>query len=211
MTAVALAGVACSSDSSPDANDIELTSNATSYTWIPGVPPPPLTVTLHNGSGDFLQVIVCSREGTPTAPIQYQQQQGDGSWADISFGTFVCNFPRTLVQIESGATWTLPPEGQAFPLTRGPIASCSSPRIRPSDFQSFQTASPSTATTKARPRENGGDHSIAPAALLLTSFYVVTPSPTSALPSASGACREAGCQPGRSARQPTPPAASRRR
>jgi len=119
MTAVALAGVACSSDSSPDANDIELTSNATSYTWIPGVPPPPLTVTLHNGSGDFLQVIVCSREGTPTAPIQYQQQQGDGSWADISFGTFVCNFPRILVQIESGATWTLPPEGQAFPPDSG--------------------------------------------------------------------------------------------
>ena len=119
MSAAALVSLACSSDSSPEATDLELASNATSYAWIPGVPPPPLTLTLHNGSGDFLQVVVCSHEGTPTAPIQYQQQQDDGSWADIPFGTIVCNFPRTLVQIESGATWTLPPEGQAFPADPG--------------------------------------------------------------------------------------------
>lgn len=64
-------------------------------------------------------MLVCSHEGTPTAPIQYQQQQGDGSWANISFGTIVCNFPRNLVRIESGADWTLPPELQEPPPEAG--------------------------------------------------------------------------------------------
>lgn len=109
----------CSSDL-PDTDDVELVTNATSYAWTPGVPPPPLTLTMHvNGSGDFLEVIVCSHEGTPTAPIQYQQQQEDGTWANIPFGTIVCDFPRTVVHTEAGATWTLPPEVQSFPADSG--------------------------------------------------------------------------------------------
>ena len=109
---------ACSGDGA-SADDFELTTDASSYEWIPGVPPPSLTVALSQATGDFVDVLVCSHEGAPTTPIQYQQQQGDSSWANIPFGTVACNSPRNLVRIESGATWTLPPEAQAFPPDAG--------------------------------------------------------------------------------------------
>jgi len=63
----------------------------------------------------ILDVIVCSHEGTPTAPIQYQRRQTDSTWANIPFGSIVCSFPRSLVSIETGAAWILPPETQSFP------------------------------------------------------------------------------------------------
>ena len=124
---------ACSGDG-PTAVSYELASDAVSYEVLPGVPSPPLTFTLHNGSDAFIDVLVCSYEGTPTVPIQYQQQLEDGSWANIPFNTIVCDLPRNQVRIESGATWTLPPEVQAFPPDAGRYRIVLPPDITSVDF-----------------------------------------------------------------------------
>lgn len=82
------------------------------------MPAPSLTLTLHNKTADAIDVTVCS-QGMAIAPIRYQPQQEDRSWIDIPFGTIVCKVPHGLSSIESGDSWIVPPELQAFPPDAG--------------------------------------------------------------------------------------------
>lgn len=115
---IAAISAACSDDG-PSAGDFDLTTDATLYQRISGVPAPPLTLTLHNRSSVDGSIDVCNQEGTPTAIIRYQQLQPDESWAGVSFGTVTCDAPAAPVIVAAGATWIVPPESQAFPLESG--------------------------------------------------------------------------------------------
>ena len=99
--------------------NLELKTDAEVYERITGIPVPSLTLTLHNKTADAIDVTVCSQAGMAIAPIRYQRQQEDRSWIDIPFGSVVCNVPDGLSSIESGDSWIVPPDLQAFPPDAG--------------------------------------------------------------------------------------------
>jgi hypothetical protein len=134
LSALILVPACSDSDSMPDADELELDTNRGSYERIPGVPAPPLTLTLHNRSSSDITVVVCNQAGTPTALIHYQQRQPDNTWADIPFGTVACDAPGAPEAVASGSAWVVPPELQQFPADSGTYRIVLSPDNSSVDF-----------------------------------------------------------------------------